>query len=88
LTAVDLYCVQSGATMTCQSPDRRIILSGGFDGAAVQMRGTWGSDAIHMRLDGTVANPTLMRGHFDADITVGPGAYQASGEWRAIKVRD
>jgi hypothetical protein len=82
----ELYCAQSGTAMTCQSLDGKVILTGGFDGAAVQMRGKW-SDAIRMTLDGALANSTLMQGHFDALIAVGLGAYQASGEWRAIKVR-
>jgi hypothetical protein len=44
--------------------------------------------AAPLGADAAVANPTLMRGHVDADIAVGRGACQASGEWRAIKVRD
>lgn len=82
----ELYCAQSGTAMTCQSLDGKVVLTGGFEGAAVQMRGKW-SDAIRMTLDGGIANSTLMQGHFDALIAVGLGAYQASGEWRAIKVR-
>jgi hypothetical protein len=82
----EVYCAQSGTAMTCQSLDSRIILTGGFEGAAVQMRGKW-SDAIRMTMDGALASSTLMQGHFDALIAVGLGAYQASGEWKAIKVR-
>ena len=40
-----------------------------------------------MNMDGGIANTSLMHGHFDAFIAVGLGAYQASGEWRAIRVR-
>jgi hypothetical protein len=82
----ELHCAQSGTAMTCQSLDGKVILTGGFEGAAVQMKGKW-SDAIRMTLDGALASSTLMQGHFDALIAVGLGAYQASGEWRAIKVR-
>ena len=52
------------------------------------MRGTWGSEAIHVTLYGALVNSTLMQGHFHADIAVGLGAYQALGEWKAIKVRN
>jgi hypothetical protein len=82
----ELFCAQSGTAMTCQSMDGRVILTGGFEGAVVNMKGKW-SDAIRMTLDGALANSTLMQGHFDANIAVGLGAYQASGVWRAIKVR-
>lgn len=81
----DVFCAQSGAALTCQSRDGSVVLTGGLEGASVRLRGAWRSDAIHMRLVGAVANSTLMQGHFDADIAVGLGAYQASGEWRAVR---
>jgi hypothetical protein len=81
----DLVCAQSGSALTCQSRDGRTVLTGAVEGAAVHLRGAWGSDAIHMRMVGGVANSTLMQGHFDANIAVGLGAYQASGEWRAVR---
>lgn len=92
----DLYCGQSGTIMTCWSSDGYILLTGKRDGAAVQMSGTWGprgldityfgeSSTIHMILDGRLVNPTLMEGHFDADIILGWGDYNASGEWKATK---
>jgi hypothetical protein len=92
----DLYCGQSATAMTCWSRDGNIILMGARDGAAVQMKGKWEpkgiqititgeSEDIRITLDGRLANSTLMQGHFDADITVGLGDYNASGEWRAVK---
>jgi len=82
----ELVCAQSLSAMTCQSLDGKVTLTGESEGAAVRMRGTW-SDAVRMRMVGALANSALMEGHFDAVISVGLGAYQASGEWRAVKVR-
>jgi hypothetical protein len=92
----DLYCGQSATAMACWSRDGNVFLTGGREGAAVRMRGKWEpqgirvtlygeSDAIQMALDGRLVNPTLMQGHFDADIAVGLGDYKASGEWRAVR---
>ena len=82
---VEVVCSQSGAALTCQSLDGKVVLTGGFDGAFVRMGGSW-TDAIRMKMVGALANSTLMEGHFDAVISVGLGAYQASGEWRAVRI--
>src|SRR5262249_15784752 len=82
---VRVVCGQSAATVTCQSLDGKVVLTGGFEGAVVRMGGTW-TDAIRMKMVGALASATLMEGHFDAVISVGLGAYQASGEWRAVRI--
>jgi hypothetical protein len=84
----NLYCAQSEEAMMCESQDGKILLTGGLDGGGVQLKGNWGTEAIHMTLYGGLVNSTLMQGHFEAQIAVGLGAYQASGEWKAIKVRN